>query len=350
MLSACDSAGSSGVAATPTPDLGKIQEQTLAPSALNIGSLTSGADRNLWFIESAQLKESKIARINSTGKVDEFALPTTNAALGGSLISGPDGNLWFNEILVDAVSGQLQQAKIGSITSAGEIKEFDLPAGSYAQSLTAGPDNALWFADANKIGRMTLDGQINEFPLSSPEINPLAIVKGSDGNLWFSSIGKIGRLTPTGQETEFSLSSNQGTPAFLTLGGDGKLWFAETVTNKQPVKLGRVDTTGKITEFAIPYTIVTGIASSSDGALWISEQRLSGSNNNPVVTGLIGHLTSNGTFGEIQLSRQTIPSSITRGPNGKIWFSEIALNGKNVNTYLSGNDFSGMLRKVAYFS
>ena len=57
-----------------------------------------------------------------------------------------------------------------------------------------------WFAnqEANTIGRMTPDGDFDEFMIPTPNSLPQEIVFGPDGNLWFTEYNgsKIGRLTP----------------------------------------------------------------------------------------------------------------------------------------------------------
>src|SRR3974390_1781594 len=53
--------------------------------------------------------------------------------------------------------------------------EFTLPnADSTPTHITVGPDGALWVTelDANKIGRITLDGKITEFPIPTTASQP----------------------------------------------------------------------------------------------------------------------------------------------------------------------------------
>ncbi|MGB7587935.1 MAG: hypothetical protein WBM00_04425, partial [Solirubrobacterales bacterium] len=79
-----------------------------------------------------------------------------------------------------------------SISSAapGAITEFTVPTHiSRPFGITAGPDGNVWFTEnwpeAHKIGRITPDGQITEFSLSSAA-NLDSITTGPDGNLWFT--------------------------------------------------------------------------------------------------------------------------------------------------------------------
>ena len=73
---------------------------------------------------------------------------------------GPDGALWFTEFGANP-------PKIGRVTTDGAFTEYDLPAGSGPDGITAGPDGALWFTENGtaKIGRITTTGDITEYPL-----------------------------------------------------------------------------------------------------------------------------------------------------------------------------------------
>ena len=81
-------------------------------------------------------------------------------------------------------------------------------------------------------------GMITVFPLLTSESLPFGITAGPDGNLWFTecisnagscSYSKIGRITPNGQITEFPLPTptKYNEPHGITAGPDGNLWFTE---------------------------------------------------------------------------------------------------------------------------
>ena len=63
--------------------------------------------------------------------------------------------------------------KIGRITTSGQVRDFPLPTADscgYLQSITTGPDGALWFTEVGFdgggwIGRITTSGQVRNFPL-----------------------------------------------------------------------------------------------------------------------------------------------------------------------------------------
>ena len=92
-------------------------------------------------------------------------------------------------------------------------------------TLTAGPDGAIWFGEGagNKIGRLTTDGQITEFPVPSTPGAPATIITGPDGALWFlEHLGnKIARMTTQGAFTEWPIPTPDSQPQGLAFGPGG---------------------------------------------------------------------------------------------------------------------------------
>jgi virginiamycin B lyase len=174
----------------------------------------------------------------------EFPIPSASSPF--TITAGPDGALWFTEANVN---------KIGRITAAGAVTEFSLPTnvpGFFGNGnngpfgITAGPDGALWFAEfaTNQIGRITADGVVTQFPLPTAGTFPQRITAGPDGVLWFAT-GFVGRITTAGVITVFPVPLSV---TDITAGPDGALWFVEYNNGK----LGRITTAGVITEFVIP--------------------------------------------------------------------------------------------------
>ena len=93
--------------------------------------------------------------------------------------------------------------------------------------------------DGNRIGRITMDGAITEFPIPTPGASPINIAVGPDRNVWFTKGGAVGRVTPDGTMTEFPLPQGvSGTG--LTAGSDrqppqrigNRLWVAASGANR----------------------------------------------------------------------------------------------------------------------
>lgn len=222
----------------------------------------------------------------------------------------------------------------GTLAAQG-ISEFPIATpGSQPSSLASGPDGNLWFTEygTNKIGRITPAGAITEFtipyspaepppprpkgfpfPIPDNYSGPIYIEAGSDGALWFTEPGvnKIGRITTSGAITEFKVPTPSSLPAGLTDGPDGALWFTEVAGNK----IGRISTSGIITEFAIPTAdaLPAYITDGPDGNLWFTEAN----------AGKIGRITPAGVVTEFSVPTVlALPADITEGPDGALWFTE----------------------------
>ena len=155
--------------------------------------------------------------------------------------------------------------------------------------------------------------QITEFT-TGKNTAPFAITAGPDGALWFTEYqgNKIGRITTTGQVTEYAIPTSNSVPIGIAKGPDGDLWFTEFIADK----IGRVipDGTGTITEFPLGYgSRPRDITAGPDGALWFTE---SGSNGNKM-----GRITTDGTITEFPVPTGN-PYNITVGPDGALWFTE----------------------------
>jgi virginiamycin B lyase len=277
--------------------------------------IAAGADGAVWFSRGNSLD-----RITMGGQLKEYSVPTPNSVPGWVHL-GPDRAIWLAERFGN---------KIGRIAVDGRITEYPIPGmatcavgapgnSSLPQGITTGADGALWFTEecGNRIGRITLSGQITEYPVPTPDSHPLGITTGPDGALWFveKQAEKIGRITTTGQFTEFKISP--GTfPQRITVGSDGALWFTETRANK----IGRITTDGQYTEYPAPGGPV-GITVGPDGALWFVEF-----NGNQ-----IGRMTTDGRVTD----QYPIPTpnsgslQIAVGPDDALWFTE-TLGGNQV--------------------
>jgi RHS repeat-associated protein len=146
--------------------------------------------------------------------------------------------------------------------------------------------------------------------------DPHAITVGPDGNLWFTNWGqsKIGKITTSGTITEYSLPTNSYPDGIIA--GPGKenaLWFTDYDTSK----IGKIATSGTITEYSVAAkTYPDSIAVGSDGNLWFTG----------IIGNTIGKITPTGTITEYKLPGGSQPGAITAGPDGNLWFTEYAGN------------------------
>ena len=58
--------------------------------------------------------------------------------------------------------------------------------------------------DGNRVGRITMNGEVTEFPIPSQTGSPINIAVGPDRNIWFTKGGVVGRVTPDGVDHRVS--------------------------------------------------------------------------------------------------------------------------------------------------
>ena len=198
------------------------------------------------------------------------------------------------------------------------ITEFRVPSGGRPVHIAPGP-GGMWFTETeNRIGRITPEGKVTEFPISRMAWR---IVAGPDGNLWFTSDQFLSRMTPGGVVTNFSIA---GRAWGITVGPDRNIWFTELQRNEDAIDgvlygiLGRATTGGEITETLIePWA--EDIALGADGNFWLPDWTEIGGDAIVRVTPsgaqsrfpLPGGLHGPGDVG---------PSALTLGSDGNIWF------------------------------
>ncbi len=97
-------------------------------------------------------------------------------------------------------------------------------------------DGMLWFSEAsgNRIGRITIDGKVTEFPIPSHDSQPRAMVTHPDGSIWFveTSTNALGRIDRDGKITEHPVPTPNSSLRGVTVGRDGNLWYTANAANK----------------------------------------------------------------------------------------------------------------------
>ncbi len=268
--------------------------------------IVAGPDGNVWFA----LDSGSIGMINPTTQViTEFPDPGANPEDIG-IAAGPDGNLWFTDAGDNA---------IGTINPTTHIiTKIAIPtANAYPYEITAGPDGNLWFTelDADQIGQINPKTHvIREFPVPTGGVEPWFITAGPNGNLWFTeaaSLKNVGEINPTTDAVnEFPMPATHGGIGIAS-GSDGNLWIGDGDGEVGQV----IPTSGVITEFNVPgNNPVWAVASGPDRDLWFTEN-LSGS------IGQFNVTTDVATVYSIPYNG-SVPGFITAGPDGTIWFTD----------------------------
>ena len=165
-----------------------LTEFTLAAGSIPSG-IISGPDGKIWFAEQGIDKLGRIDPLAADpgASLIEFATPVGSGPT--NLTTGPDGAVWF-------VAG----TKVDRMTTAGVVTDqFDVTgAGDGVQLITTGSDGNLWFlAQAgNTLSRLTTSGVLTVYPLPQADSAPTTPITGPDGAIWFTEANRIGRFDP----------------------------------------------------------------------------------------------------------------------------------------------------------
>jgi virginiamycin B lyase len=156
---------------------------------------------------------------------------------------------------------------------------------------------------------------------------PLGITAGPDGALWFTeaATNNIGRITTSGTISEYAIPTQPAGAYNIVAGPDGNLWFTEEAGNN----IGQITPTGVVTEFAVPTSasLPTAILKGPDNGLWFTEW----------AGNKIARSDTSGNMVEYQLpSGIGYPLGLTTGPDGALWFTEGAITNRIGRITLAG--------------
>jgi len=142
--------------------------------------------------------------------------------------------MWFTELAGNEESGEIVRicatASAQGCSAVGQMTEYPIPPPGTPFDITTGPDGALWFTDTSlqQIGRITVSGQIVEYPVDPGYDGLLYITPGADGTLWFLNIydsdyGELGQITTSGEFVGYYIVG--GFSNALATGPDGAIWI-----------------------------------------------------------------------------------------------------------------------------
>ncbi len=230
------------------------------------GDIVEGPDHAMWFPTTGA-----IGRIDSKGNITS---PKVGVSPSLSVITSVDGGLWYAD-------SSDSPARIQRMTMDGVIAT-SLPLTSRRDDffelggIAPGPDRALWFTESSyepdklpdAVGRVTRDGDYEQWPLPKPRSGPTRIVAGSDDALWFVEEGghRIGRITAAGEITEYALRP-EVSPTDIASGRDRALWFTSDTC------IGRITTEGDVAMWPVARAKgLVAIEAAPDGSFWLLDR------------------------------------------------------------------------------
>jgi virginiamycin B lyase len=241
------------------PRAGKAKQYRTAATGSEPGSINYAPDYSLWFTESGA---NKVATIGSARVITDFDIPTPHSG-PFDITRGPNGNMWFTEMTA---------GKIGTVAPSGAIKEYAVGAGTQPVDIITGPDRALWFTEAGvkRIGRLTTRGGLRQFHAGSQRLSG-GLTVATDNALWFGQESQVGRMTTSGKLTEFDLPSGTYVTGAVFGGKGGGVLIGIIKRNGQGA-LVSVSPTGPMREYDLPqrYLLPIEMAQTADGAYWMS--------------------------------------------------------------------------------
>jgi streptogramin lyase len=206
------------------------------------------------------------------------------------------------------------------------VTEFPLPVpDSRPYTIVTGADGALWFTESSRgvIGRITREGYLKEFRLPNPGSGPYGITVGRRRQpLVHRALRRPDReMTPSGHVTEYGGLTENSQPWDITPMRDGSLWFTEENVDQ----VGVIYPSGAVYEFPVGMgNLPTFITTGPGGNVWFTEElgnkivRLT-----PGLTGITPKMVEYPL-----LTDGALPWDINPGPDGNIWFTELA--GRNI--------------------
>jgi virginiamycin B lyase len=230
------------------------------------------------------------------------------------MTAGSDGAIWYT-------AGN----KVGRITTSGTATEYTLPAGSFPEGITTGPDGALYITEAgtNKIARLTTDlASYSDAMVHTGSSNPWEITTGPDGALWFvePQSSRIGRSTTGLSTSDYFILTNANPREIVSDPyGGSKLWICDASDQE----IEQITTGGGVSGFyyynytggVFPSANFYDMAAGADHALYITAYN---------AAQIVRFDTTTDTFtdtvvGSISYSS---PVGITAGPDGALWFTQ----------------------------
>ena len=242
-----------------------FQEFKLATADIPV-SIAPSPDGAIWFT----LEGSDTIGILRDGQIRKLAKGQESIEpLGLAVDAG--GRAWYTEA---------PRQRISRVSADGTIASFALstPVARLGR-LAVAPNGDVWFAETSlvsvthlKEGRLSRHVVGSFAPATPMDAAPFGVAVARDGTVWatLQNANKLLRITPTGEKTAFEVPTRASGLGDVAVGADGGVWFLEIAANK----IGRF-AGGRFEEYAVPTGSagITALAVAPDGDAWFTELR-----------------------------------------------------------------------------
>ena len=270
--------------------------KTDIPTAIDVAP--NGA---VWFI----IEFSNAVGVFENGQIRRIRKKDQNLETLGLAADG-SGGAWVTDTTARAIS---------RISADGEVRSFPLSTPIVRLGrLTLAPDDAVWFADILMASVTRLqNGVFTTHSVGQQGATPYGIALDRSGNVWTTLQGpdKLGRIAKSGEVTTFDVPTRNSGLGDLAIDPSGAVWFLELRANK----VGRF-AEGRFAEFEVP-THSAGLASlaaASDGSLWFTE----------LSAGKLGRI-KNGQVSEFSVPRaRSRPFGVAVDASNVVWYTDLS--------------------------
>jgi virginiamycin B lyase len=296
-----------GGSSSSSPKPGTIKEFDLPAKAGSTHEITLGPDGAMWVTQQVQ---GMLIRITPNGDQRAYVMPKGSGPHG--IRFDRQGHLWLTFEFDNAIAELDQQGHI--------LRTYPIPdPKSGPHGLAVASDGAVWWTGkANgTIGRLDPQtGAMRVFKIGNPTSQPIYIDEGC-GAMYFTELnaGRIGRITSQGKITEYPTPTPNSRPIAVAA-HDCKIWLSEETGGR----FGVLDPkTAKITEYPSggPDAQLAGLAFDRQGTLWLAYR----------TPDAVGEVNPDKTVRQFPLpTKKAVLHRITQGPGNTMWFTELAVD------------------------
>jgi hypothetical protein len=280
---------------------GVVSDVVSLPAGVTAG-VTTVALGDLWVAEvsgqGASAGTTKLAKVNVAGGLTQVSLPGSTPRTIRSMVGDSPGDVWY-AATEPAQSGATPVGLIGKVAPDGTVTEYPLPSGDQPGAMATTNNGSVYVAvshdgQAPTIDKVAPDGTLTPNPVTGAS-QVAWLTATPDGTLWFVDGSKIGKMTTSGAVTEFTLPSTGG-------GGAPDLSNAQlTPTSNGDVDfigfggIVQVTPSGSVNTYSTPGAYVTALRSATDGNVWFSFVPVPGGQYAGASGAVVGRLNADGT-------------------------------------------------------